>query len=884
MPENNDNPTIQESGNDNAATNRVRQNWPLRDIKEPHENDVLYGRGGGTNHHAGNKRYRKMVEDRKIDYVNSKRLDKPVIAIEIIRQWRGQDPPGRFLKQSETTGLWFDVGDKKAREKTSQALREKAPLIRKQQEQKLRANGGAATRERGNDSDYHPSSEDDNVVSPVPRNRNRVGFSDPPESKSSDPKLIKRSILMRDHSLGREYLKPDESITIEGFSWDEPTKVDENEKQNPTDSTSYPTLEPESHLPENADDWNRTQLAPPHYPNPHEPIAPAKPMKGREHSLAANPLENATNAPIDPRFIGWDNPNPGYNFPPPLKKDYSPNNSGGAIERSNSGGSSSKFFPETNALYRSWSGDGMMYPYNDPSFRRSTSGQSDDYRRPSPYDPMLQPQYTNNTRFPNAPIDDNVVFSRASSIQSEDFKQPTRSNSFPPPLMQPGAPYNHPEPGLEREVSLNFPSSVFENSENDMPPPNWGTANPNQYYNSSPHSTPHSSFTDMPMSPPQPAPRAQRSTSRMSWEATMTLGRNKRSSSIGKKVETPKDTKPTSVAKPELKKDMSMGTFLNGVFDGPSTGTLPDVDTKTQEKTTNDSTQQTSTNIDNSTQSNVDPSNIPKQNKETIPPTQIINLNTESTSSDTSPLPLNPQNINKVDNKDNNTDISTSKPMQLNDRFSSIGTFLPNDVYNAAEKGPAQDKGSQSGTVVSEASDYDEVTTEPVLQPPLAAWVNHSNNTDPIDYGINPPAPTGHNRLPSSEPLNVGKAQDRKEFAMPSMKRPNAIKRATSNQNEDVFTKRDLKLTKRLPISRDESQSTDAEDNSLSADNQFSNVSTENQFTPLNDDDDMRRLSFSMGNSKLVDSSSKPSLLKEKDRVSTIDIISADMKTWIDNI
>ena len=23
-------------------------NWPLRDIKEPHANDVLYGRGGGT--------------------------------------------------------------------------------------------------------------------------------------------------------------------------------------------------------------------------------------------------------------------------------------------------------------------------------------------------------------------------------------------------------------------------------------------------------------------------------------------------------------------------------------------------------------------------------------------------------------------------------------------------------------------------------------------------------------------------------------------------------------------------------------------------------------------------------------------------------------------
>lgn len=83
-----------------------------------------------------------MVEDRKIDYVNSKRLDKPLVALDIIRVWRSQDPPGRFLKMDDKSGLWGDVGDKKAREKTSQALREKAPLIRKQQEEE-RFGGGS---------------------------------------------------------------------------------------------------------------------------------------------------------------------------------------------------------------------------------------------------------------------------------------------------------------------------------------------------------------------------------------------------------------------------------------------------------------------------------------------------------------------------------------------------------------------------------------------------------------------------------------------------------------------------------------------------------------------------------------------------------------------
>jgi hypothetical protein len=75
-----------------------------------------------------------MVEDRKVHYIHSKRLDKPLVALEIIREWRSQDPPGRFLRADDKTGLWTDVGDKKAREKTSQALREKAPTIRKQEE------------------------------------------------------------------------------------------------------------------------------------------------------------------------------------------------------------------------------------------------------------------------------------------------------------------------------------------------------------------------------------------------------------------------------------------------------------------------------------------------------------------------------------------------------------------------------------------------------------------------------------------------------------------------------------------------------------------------------------------------------------------------------
>jgi len=177
------------------------KDWPMNNIKEPHENDVMYGRGGGTNHHKGNKKYRKMVEDRKLEYVNSKRLDKPLVSLEIIRIWRSQLPTGRFLKQSDKTGLWDDVGDKKAREKTSQALREKAPQIRKQQEE---------------EKEGDPDTKTTRFAADTKGNKKSVN-------------KIKKAILARDHSLGREYLASDEAISINDFTWQDPFKGSKRE-------------------------------------------------------------------------------------------------------------------------------------------------------------------------------------------------------------------------------------------------------------------------------------------------------------------------------------------------------------------------------------------------------------------------------------------------------------------------------------------------------------------------------------------------------------------------------------------------------------------------------------------------------------------------------
>lgn len=45
---------------------------------------------------------------------------------------RARNPPGRFLKQDDQTKLWYDIGEKKALDKTRQALREGAPEIVKE--------------------------------------------------------------------------------------------------------------------------------------------------------------------------------------------------------------------------------------------------------------------------------------------------------------------------------------------------------------------------------------------------------------------------------------------------------------------------------------------------------------------------------------------------------------------------------------------------------------------------------------------------------------------------------------------------------------------------------------------------------------------------------
>lgn len=101
-------------------------------IQHPHEHDVLSGRGNFVNYHAGNEYFRALVRKYKVEYVKCPKPQKGKFSKMIYDEVRARNPPGRFLKQDGATKLWYDIGEKKALDKTRQALREGAPELMKE--------------------------------------------------------------------------------------------------------------------------------------------------------------------------------------------------------------------------------------------------------------------------------------------------------------------------------------------------------------------------------------------------------------------------------------------------------------------------------------------------------------------------------------------------------------------------------------------------------------------------------------------------------------------------------------------------------------------------------------------------------------------------------
>ena len=131
------NVAVQAPSNTMEMKTKTRATVKWNDI---HANDVLCGRGHGVNDHTGNVQYRKIITSKREEFLSvTDKVSKRAIATTIVNTVRAMTPPGRFLKKmteenndddddvdvdDTTTSLWFDIGDEKARGKTSQGLRE----------------------------------------------------------------------------------------------------------------------------------------------------------------------------------------------------------------------------------------------------------------------------------------------------------------------------------------------------------------------------------------------------------------------------------------------------------------------------------------------------------------------------------------------------------------------------------------------------------------------------------------------------------------------------------------------------------------------------------------------------------------------------------------
>ena len=88
-------------------------------VKTFSDHDVLFGRGGLTNMHPGNRRFREIILLYRPDYVRAIKIEKPNVARKIVRAIRHGTPKGRFLKKDPKNGMWYECSDRQASEKTS---------------------------------------------------------------------------------------------------------------------------------------------------------------------------------------------------------------------------------------------------------------------------------------------------------------------------------------------------------------------------------------------------------------------------------------------------------------------------------------------------------------------------------------------------------------------------------------------------------------------------------------------------------------------------------------------------------------------------------------------------------------------------------------------
>jgi hypothetical protein len=70
---------------------------PTQVIIEPHDHDVLMGRGGRNNQHSGNEMLRQFGRVQGENYRVASKKGKSALSRLLVRQMRELDPPARYF-------------------------------------------------------------------------------------------------------------------------------------------------------------------------------------------------------------------------------------------------------------------------------------------------------------------------------------------------------------------------------------------------------------------------------------------------------------------------------------------------------------------------------------------------------------------------------------------------------------------------------------------------------------------------------------------------------------------------------------------------------------------------------------------------------------------
>jgi len=105
------------------STSKEEVRAPASGIRNPTPLDILRGRGGLTNHHEGNMRFRDEARQLRSAYrhATATREEKYQLSVDLVQ--RVKEYGGRFLEKGKG-GKWYEMSERDARKKASQVLRE----------------------------------------------------------------------------------------------------------------------------------------------------------------------------------------------------------------------------------------------------------------------------------------------------------------------------------------------------------------------------------------------------------------------------------------------------------------------------------------------------------------------------------------------------------------------------------------------------------------------------------------------------------------------------------------------------------------------------------------------------------------------------------------